>query len=135
MIAVLILIVILVLTLLVCYTWDLRKGLVNSEYWNILPKGPEYYGICLPVVLFIILSAEEVGFFRVMLCLFLIIVFVLYIAGQCAVLKEKLPADVYKKVLILYILSPLLSISVLVIIGICLSFIFGLDDMLKRKKK
>lgn len=135
MITVLILIVILALTFLVCYTWDLRKGLVNSEYWKSLPKGPEYYGICLPVVLFVILSAEKIGFFRVMLCLFLIIVFILYIVSQCAVLKEKLPVEIYKKVLILYILSPLLSISVLVIIGICLSFIFGLDDMLKRKKK
>lgn len=135
MTGILILLVLLGILFLVLYTWELRGKLVKSEYWKTLPKGPEYYGICLPIALFVILSAEEVGFFHIMLCLVLTAIFLLYVIGQSKELKQKLPAEVHKKVTRLYILSPLLSLSVMVAILWFLAFIFGIWDMLKRKKK
>lgn len=135
MTGILILLILLGILFMVLYTWELRGKLVKSQYWKSLPKGPEYYGICLPIALFVILSAEEVGFFRVMLCLVLTAIFLLYVIAQSGELKQKLPMEVHKNVTKLYILSPLLSLSVLVAILWFLSFIFGIQDMLKKKEK
>lgn len=44
------------------YGGVLRSELKKSEYWKELPKGAEVFGICLPIVLFIIWSDGKVSF-------------------------------------------------------------------------
>lgn len=123
------------------YGWDLRKKLKKTDYWKSLPSGTAVYGYCLPVLLFILLGSEHVGFLRTMAGIFLVIVFILCVAGVSNNLKEKplegcaslLPEDARKKVVTFYALTPFISISVFICIGLILDFVFGMCDYMKRR--
>ncbi len=129
--------------LLTLYGWQIRGELKKTEYWKRLPSGTALYGYCLPVVLFILLSKEHVGFGRKFLCILLVAFFIYCVYVLSNSLNEKplegyssvLPVDARKKVVLFNALTPLLTISVLFCIGLILDFIFGMSDYIKNEKK
>lgn len=125
------------------YGWQLRDELKKTEYWEKLPSGTAIYGYILPVILFILLSKEHVGIIRILLCIFLVIVFSCCVAGLNNSLKATplegysvvLPDDVRKKVVLFNALTPLMTILVIVVILQILDLIFGIIDFMKRQGK
>ncbi len=125
------------------YGWELRKKLKKIDYWKKLPSGTAAYGYCLPVLLFILLGSEHVGFLRIMASILFVIVFILCVAGVSNNLKEKplegctslLQEEERKKVVTFYALTPFVSISVFIYIGLILDFVFGMSDYMKRQRK
>lgn len=126
-----------------CYGWELRKELKKKDYWKSLPKGTVVYGYCLPILLWIILSSEHIGFIRITVSILLVIVFIVCVAGVSNNLKEKplegcanlLPEEERKKVVTFYALTPLLTILVIFFVGIILDSFFKLCDYMKRQGK
>lgn len=125
------------------YGLDLRGELKKTEYWEKLPSGTPMFGYCLPVLLFILLNIERIGFVRVVLCILLVLGFIWCVSEENNTLKTKplegyssvLPDDMRKKVVLFYALTPLLTILVLFLIGIILDTIFGISDYMKRQEK
>lgn len=125
------------------YGLKLRDELKKTEYWKKLPPGTAIFGYCLPVLLFILLSIERLGFIRIVFCILLLLAFIRCVANENNTLKRKplegysfiLPDDMRKKVVLFYALTPLLTIFVLFLIGIILDMIFGISDYLKRQEK
>lgn len=121
----------------------LRNELKKSEYWKELPKGAEVFGICLPIVLFIIWSDGKVSWFRIVISIVLVIFFLAIVVGQNEELKEKplkdsgqmLPDNIRKKAIIFYVLSPFLTIVVLFAVGAAISLFLNMIDTAKKRKK
>ena len=127
------------------FGWQVRQDLKKTEYWGKLTSGTAIFGYCLPVLLFILLSKEHVGFIRIALCILLVVIFIWCVVRANNNLKVKplegystvLPDSVRKKVVSFYALTPFLTIFVLAYIGIILDFTFWLMDYFKNlgKKK
>ena len=125
------------------YGYQLRKELSKTVYWKSLPKGVAVFGYSLPILIFLILNSEKIGFFRIFLSILLAGVFLYSVIKQNNMLRKKtlkgfpsvMPDEVRRKVTTFHALTPLLTIFVLFYIGIILSFIFGVSDYMKGSRK
>lgn len=125
------------------YDGNLRGELKKSGYWRELPKTAEVFGICLPVILFIIWSDGKISFLKIILSVLAVSFFICMVAGQSVKLRrhplkdsrQMIPDEIRRKAIIFYALSPFLSITVLFAVGAVLSLIFDMMDAAGKKKK
>lgn len=140
---------IITLILLFCYIgitwqgWHLRKELAKTVYWKSLPKGVAMFGYCLPVLVFLILNLEKIGFLRFLLSILLVVLFIYSVIEENSNFKKKplegfpsiMPDDMRKKVTTFHALTPLLTIFVLVFIGVVIDSLFNISDYIKGSRK